>query len=454
MNTIERDVYVRQNKIKEPIDYVQNTNSIQIILNFRDYQIPSGATAQVFVQKPSGKFVYDDAVISGNSVSVNVKTQMMAEVGFANMQIQITQGEENLVTFDQPIRVYENRTDPDAPQSENESSFFEQLQEAAESANQAAQTANDAAQDIQQRAEEGEFSSTISIGNTTTGAPGTQAQVTNTGTDKDPVFNFTIPQGPQGPQGPAGNIDDLEDATVTFNQASTRTNINSGDSVATLFGKIKKWFADLGTAAFQGVSNVLTQTSSGYVLDARQGKTLADRIGTLSSLLTAAKTSLVSAVNELFNKIGDLDDLNTTEKDDIVGAINETNASLSDLSSNSYKLHTGLLGGASTRPYTLKKYNDGTFELCGNLDASAVRLQYSNSSKVYFTTISAQIPEELTIDLDKRTQFSGSVESEGIYYLSVNELTATTLTVYLSAMNYMSEIPYVASGFTLKGWWK
>ena len=127
---------------------------------------------------------------------------------------------------------------------------------------------------------------------------------------------------------------------------------------------------------------------------------------------------------------------------------------ISDLSSNSYKLHTGLLGGVSTRPYVLKKYNDGTFELCGNLDASAVRLQYSNSSKVYFTTISAQIPEELTIDLDKRTQFSGSVESEGIYYLSVNELTATTLTVYLSAMNYISEVPYVESGFTLKGWWK
>lgn len=332
-NQINRDIYVKKNKIKEPIDYVKNTNAIPIVFNFRDYEIPSGATAQVFVQKPSKKSVYDDAAISGNSVSVDVKTQMMAEVGFANMQIQITQGEENLVTFDQPIRVYENRTDPDASQSENESSFFKQLQDAADSANQAAKNANDAAQDIQQRAEDGEFSSTISIGTTTTGEPGTQAQVTNTGTDKDPVFNFTIPRGPQGPQGPAGNIDDLEDATVTFNQASTRTNINSGDSVATLFGKIKKWFSDLGTAAFQGVSNVLTQTSSGYVLDARQGKTLADRIGTLSSLLTAAKTSLVSAVNELFNKIGDLDNLNTTEKDDIVGAINETNTSLSQLSS-------------------------------------------------------------------------------------------------------------------------
>ena len=332
-NQINRDIYVKKNKIKEPIDYVKNTNAIPIVFNFRDYEIPSGATAQVFVQKPSKKSVYDDAAISGNSVSVDVKTQMMAEVGFANMQIQITQGEENLVTFDQPIRVYENRTDPDAPQSENESSFFKQLQGAVDSANQAAQNANDAAQDIQQKAEEGEFSSTISIGTTTTGEPVTQAQVTKTGTDKDPVFNFTIPQGPQGPQGPAGNIDDLEDATVTFNQASTRTNINSGDSVATLFGKIKKWFSDLGTAAFQGVSNVLTQTSSGYVLDARQGNALYNMIGVLGNLVTTAKTNLVAAINECAMKIGSLADLTTDEKTDLVSAINETNAGLSELNS-------------------------------------------------------------------------------------------------------------------------
>ena len=32
---------------------------------------------------------------------------------------------------------------------------------------------------------------------------------------------------------------------VGFNEASTRTNINSGESINTLFGKIKKWFTDL-----------------------------------------------------------------------------------------------------------------------------------------------------------------------------------------------------------------
>ena len=38
------------------------------------------------------------------------------------------------------------------------------------------------------------------------------------------------------------NIDDL---TVEFTEASTRANISSGESVKTIFGKIKKWFTDL-----------------------------------------------------------------------------------------------------------------------------------------------------------------------------------------------------------------
>lgn len=58
---------------------------------------------------------------------------------------------------------------------------------------------------------------TIAVGQTTTGAPGTSASVTNTGTAENVVLSFTIPrgntgdtgaigpQGPQGVQGPQGN---------------------------------------------------------------------------------------------------------------------------------------------------------------------------------------------------------------------------------------------------------
>lgn len=51
---------------------------------------------------------------------------------------------------------------------------------------------------------------TVAVGTTTTGAAGTNASVTNTGSSGAAVFNFTIPRGatgntgPTGPQGPAG----------------------------------------------------------------------------------------------------------------------------------------------------------------------------------------------------------------------------------------------------------
>jgi hypothetical protein len=45
-----------------------------------------------------------------------------------------------------------------------------------------------------------------------------------------------------------GNINDT---TSTFSQATSRTNISSGDKLSTIFGKIAKWFSDLGGLAFK-----------------------------------------------------------------------------------------------------------------------------------------------------------------------------------------------------------
>ena len=47
---------------------------------------------------------------------------------------------------------------------------------------------------------------TVSVGSTTTGAPGSQASVTNSGSSSQAVFNFTVPQGEQGIPGPAGIV--------------------------------------------------------------------------------------------------------------------------------------------------------------------------------------------------------------------------------------------------------
>ena len=78
-------------------------------------------------------------------------------------------------------------------------------------------------------------------------------------------------------------LGDISNKTVVFSEASTRENINTRESTSTLFGKIKKWFSDLGAAAFCAVANNLTTNTEGSVLDARQGKKLQDQINQLNT---------------------------------------------------------------------------------------------------------------------------------------------------------------------------
>ena len=103
----------------------------------------------------------------------------------------------------------------------------------------------------------------------------------------------------------AGNHDDYlrgdgkwgaaSDMVQAFSQASSRANITSGEANKTLFGKIAKWFADLGVsgiAAFAKVVNNGTTTVANTVLDGRFGKTLLDRIIAAEKNITTINSSL------------------------------------------------------------------------------------------------------------------------------------------------------------------
>ena len=50
----------------------------------------------------------------------------------------------------------------------------------------------------------GPAGATITVGVTTTTAPGTNASVVNTGTPSNAILEFNIPAGATGPQGPQG----------------------------------------------------------------------------------------------------------------------------------------------------------------------------------------------------------------------------------------------------------
>jgi hypothetical protein len=73
---------------------------------------------------------------------------------------------------------------------------------------------------------------TVSIGTVTTGAPGTSASVTNSGTSSSAVLNFTIPQGAAGTSGsgsgPAGILFASMYHSVSFSNVYYSVNNQNG----------------------------------------------------------------------------------------------------------------------------------------------------------------------------------------------------------------------------------
>ena len=66
-----------------------------------------------------------------------------------------------------------------------------------------------------------------------------------------PEWTTTVQDG-------AVTVAKLNSNVTAFTEASSRTNIASGDSITTLWGKIKKWFTDLKAVAFSGAYSDLT----------------------------------------------------------------------------------------------------------------------------------------------------------------------------------------------------
>lgn len=76
-------------------------------------------------------------------------------------------------------------------------------------------------------------SATIRVGSTTTGNPGTNAVVVNSGTESEAVLDFTIPRGQQGVTGPQGEPGFSPNAFVTQNTGSVTITIEDETQTTT-----------------------------------------------------------------------------------------------------------------------------------------------------------------------------------------------------------------------------
>ena len=103
-------------------------------------------------------------------------------------------------------------------------------------------------------------------------------------------------KGDTGEQGPKGDTPTVADnMTVAFTQASSRSNIATGEKLSVIMGKIKKFFADLTAPAFAQMittkEDLLATKVTGYVPDA---KAVADTYTELNGNLNGLKFASIS----------------------------------------------------------------------------------------------------------------------------------------------------------------
>lgn len=175
--------------------------------------------------------------------------------------------------------------------------------------------------------------------------------------DNKPKINDVVLEGNK-------TIDDLggltAESTVSFSQASERTNIEATDNVKGIFGKVKKWFADLKPHAFSNPTNNLLATVAGTPLDAVQGKVLDDEIAIESianNIHMFTMSGETTNISELLKETGMSLDFSFQENMNLLKAINAKNM-LSEIfifcNSNNSKFNTSLpvaYGGFLTITY-------------------------------------------------------------------------------------------------------
>lgn len=157
---------------------------------------PTGESIQLYAKKPDGTISYLACTLTGSQIECDFTNQMLALPGIVQVELQMiggTSGNETEITT--PIfcvKVNPSNVDDSAVESQDEfPALVTALAEIAEL------KANGLKGDPGEAA-------TIQVGTVTASDPGSNPQVTNTGTEQDAIFDFVLPRGQPGPQGPPG----------------------------------------------------------------------------------------------------------------------------------------------------------------------------------------------------------------------------------------------------------
>ena len=155
------------------IDYVQGSNYIPIMVNIVDYTVPSNSKANLYIEKPSGKIIYNAVTISGNTLIITPTVQMFAEYGEQIGTVEILDPTNKvLATFPITFHVAKNETNHENLMSLHESDiitleaekiFNDRLTKAEQTVSGYASSASNSANDAKKYSEIAQAASGVSV---------------------------------------------------------------------------------------------------------------------------------------------------------------------------------------------------------------------------------------------------------------------------------------------------
>lgn len=151
---IYREIFLKQKQSPVWIQTTQFSNAIGLHFAIADWEVPEGALANLYVQKPSGTEVFTAGTISGNDISFTITTQMTAEAGVSQCQVKITADEKVQNSFVFLLDVQECIIDDEAIESVDEFDALNTLLNSVQSTIDAAEAATQAALDAATAARE------------------------------------------------------------------------------------------------------------------------------------------------------------------------------------------------------------------------------------------------------------------------------------------------------------
>ena len=141
----------------------------------------------IYVKKPDGSKVYADCTVDGNQIQIDFTQQMLLVPGTLEVELQMIDSSGDNITT--PIFLIQNqRSNIDYAEIISQSEF------------QALVAALSDVEELKKNGLKGDpgEAATITVGKVTASEPGSDPNVTNTGTETAAILNFTLPRGQAG----------------------------------------------------------------------------------------------------------------------------------------------------------------------------------------------------------------------------------------------------------------